>query len=311
MNVDTLELSLRYRILRVAYNGLAKLSVSAAASVGTHLFTRPRSVPVKYLEDLPAGVQHIGIYHNLGRLEGYRWGSSAQPGVLLVHGWESHTGRLLPLARALISAGYRVVAFDGPGHGLSPRHKTNVRDFGDAVERAIEQAEPIPSKAFRFVGALATLLKLADAKHLQPQKLVALAPMIDIDQHLNLFNGLLNTSPEVDRVLRSMIQSRVGRPLAQCSAIAAARSIPVSSLIIHDRWDKIIPFDSGLQLASAWEEAIFLATEKLLSPHVAEAIVAFLGERESSIVQLDAAPRALAVPRPLPGRLGFGMPSIN
>lgn len=95
-------------------------------------------------QHLPDGVRRHDVFHSLTRLTGWRWGESG-PVVLLVHGWESNTGRKLPLVEPLLGQGYRVFAFDAPGHGLSPDAGTNLIDVGCAVQSITEQHGPFDS----------------------------------------------------------------------------------------------------------------------------------------------------------------------
>jgi len=46
----------------------------------------------------------------------WSWGKG--PLVVLVHGWTGHAGRLTRYVPALVDAGFSVLAFDAPGHGI-------------------------------------------------------------------------------------------------------------------------------------------------------------------------------------------------
>lgn len=72
-----------------------------------------------YTGRLPAGAQRVSVNHRNLELTGWRWEENG-PSILVVHGWESHTGRMLPLIKPLVAQGCRVLALDAPGHGLSP-----------------------------------------------------------------------------------------------------------------------------------------------------------------------------------------------
>jgi len=61
--------------------------------------------------------------------------------VLLVHGWEDHSGAMLSLVEPLRERGYRVVALDAPGHGLSPDIETHLLDTGEAIAALMHQLE--------------------------------------------------------------------------------------------------------------------------------------------------------------------------
>ncbi|MCA9905938.1 MAG: alpha/beta hydrolase, partial [Anaerolineae bacterium] len=178
---------------------------------------------------------------------------------------------------------------------------TNVADYGDAVIEAIRQTGPHHVIVAHSFGALATLLALAEDPGLQPAKMVALAPMTHIDQHIHLFNHLMNTSPEVDRRFRQQIATCVGRSLERCSAERAVASLTLPALVIHDMDDQIIPFAAGKRLASGWRQATFIATETLghrrllTHPEVAEAIVTFIKQERIHLEMPSAQPSPLIV----------------
>ena len=73
--------------------------------------------------------------------------------VMLVHGWGGSVYTFAEMIPALASAGYRVIAFDLPGHGLSakPTDETryNTRAMSDAV---LAVADALGARRFAFVG---------------------------------------------------------------------------------------------------------------------------------------------------------------
>ena len=78
-------------------------------------------------------------------------GLSAKATVVIVHGFGEHSGRYLPLAKALVNAGYAVYAYDQRGHGKSggPRAYINawdeyVTDFEQAMTRVLESSGDLP-----------------------------------------------------------------------------------------------------------------------------------------------------------------------
>ncbi|MEZ4667286.1 MAG: alpha/beta hydrolase [Anaerolineae bacterium] len=105
--------------LRAALHLLNRVAPDTAANVATFLFLRPRRRLVNYIENLPEGATRIEIFHSLKKLTAYSWGAGEKT-ILLIHGWESHLGRMLPLVTPLVEAGFRVVALDASGHGQTP-----------------------------------------------------------------------------------------------------------------------------------------------------------------------------------------------
>jgi pimeloyl-ACP methyl ester carboxylesterase len=73
--------------------------------------------------------------------------------VLLVHGWGGSVYTFAEMIPALAAAGYRVIAFDLPGHGLSDKpvdeERYTSRMMADAV---LAVADAMAAKRFAFIG---------------------------------------------------------------------------------------------------------------------------------------------------------------
>src|SRR3954469_17074740 len=63
----------------------------------------------------------------------WRWGSLDAPAVLLAHGWGGHAAQMRAFVFPLLSAGYRVIAFDQPAHGVSEGKLTGLPDFAEVL----------------------------------------------------------------------------------------------------------------------------------------------------------------------------------
>ena len=56
----------------------------------------------------------------------YHWGEENAPLIFLSYGWGYNAGRWRHFVPDLLEAGYRVLAYDLPGHGLAPKGRRNV-----------------------------------------------------------------------------------------------------------------------------------------------------------------------------------------
>ena len=243
-------LSTAQRVMVASIKALWMASPKLASNISTRYFRRPRRRKVDYA--LPEGALPITVYHGLRRLVGYRWQGGPKT-VLLVHGWESHLGRMLQWVQPLLDAGFSVVAFDGPGHGQSPAQSTDMVDFGNAVQCAIEQHSVTHIVAHSF-GAAATSLVLAQAPDLlrQIQRVAFVAPMSNIGEHVDFFSDLIDLNSRQRQDLCGAIQARLPRKLADCNMIEAARHLHLPGLIIHDNTDPVIHMSSSMRTSAVW-----------------------------------------------------------
>ena len=92
----------------------------------------------------------MGIPYKNSRVTTYMWGETGKI-VVLVHGWESSSRIYESFVAPLLSAGYRVVAIDGPAHGFSSLRETNLFDFGDALHAVLQRLEKI-GEVYALVG---------------------------------------------------------------------------------------------------------------------------------------------------------------
>jgi pimeloyl-ACP methyl ester carboxylesterase len=257
------KLSPQLQVFVAAIRMLERVAPSLAARFMAEKFVTPRRKKnVNYTGALPAGGRRIVVFHNMSKLTGWAWGDDG-PAILLVHGWEGHTGRMIPLVEPLLNAGYRVFALDAPGHGLSPQAKTHLLDVGQAIRAMMEQHGPFHGVIAHSFGAAATAIMLEDEPGLMPEKLVLLSPMRDLQQHFDIFARIGRLSPTMRERVHELAAGRVGRHFEQVSTVEAVRKLKRPGLVIHDRDDTLIPYDTGLSVASNWHGAQFITTEKL------------------------------------------------
>ncbi len=260
---DVTRLSWQLKVFVAALKMIDRVSPELVARLMLTKFVTPRrKKDSDYETRLPAGARRIEVFHNLTKLTSWTWGDSG-PAVLLVHGWEGHTGRMVPLIQPLLDEGYRVFTLDAPGHGLSPSARTHLIDVGYAIQAMLEQHGPFFGVVGHSFGAAAATIMLAREPQLMPKKLVLLSPMRDLSQHVDIFSSLAQLSPAAKDRLTDLIASYVGVPFDQCSAVRAVRSLPRPGLVIHDRFDRLIPYDVGAAVAHNWRGARFITTERL------------------------------------------------
>ena len=67
----------------------------------------------------------------------------ARGGVLIAHGWTSEASFMAVFAEQLRRAGFRVVAFDQPGHGMSAQQHASLIDCSRALLQVAEALGPV------------------------------------------------------------------------------------------------------------------------------------------------------------------------
>ena len=127
-------------------------SPAAAAHLAYVLLTRPPRVAERsWQASLREHARQSTLPFGSGHLALYDWGSG--PTVLLVHGWGArgtHLGKLVP---PLVAAGYRVVAFDAPGHGQSSGRSATLPQFASTNSLSFPSKNLMSSKQEGFPSA--------------------------------------------------------------------------------------------------------------------------------------------------------------
>jgi pimeloyl-ACP methyl ester carboxylesterase len=272
--------------LRAVAAGAAALDAVApgfATEVMLRHFTRPRRKAGRdYRDQLPPGAQRLTLVHRHMQLTGWSWGF-AGPAVLLVHGWEDHSGSMLGFVAPLRAMGFRVCVLDTPGHGLSPQATTHLLDTSFALENMARNFGPFDSIVAHSYGAAAACLMLERTPALTPRRLALISPMRDIDQHLHIFADIALLSPARARRLRDRVERLIGCSPDEVCALRAVQGLQVSGLVIHDRHDPVIPHGAGETLAKQLRGARFISTSRLghrrvlKCPSVLEAVLSHHG----------------------------------
>jgi len=108
--------------------------------------------------------------HPHGPIALYSWGVG--PVIILVHGWSGRGLQLAAFAAPLVAAGFRVIAFDAPGHGRSPGNRTNIFNFQQVLSDIAIKFGPVHGIVAHSFGVLVSALAIK--KQLALNKLVCI-----------------------------------------------------------------------------------------------------------------------------------------
>jgi pimeloyl-ACP methyl ester carboxylesterase len=229
------------------------------------------------------------------------WKSRRAPAVLLAHGWGGHTAQMRAFVFKLLVAGYRVVGFDQPAHGVSEGGLTSLVDFADVLAAVAARHGPVEGIVAHSLGAAATGLALS--RGLAVKSVVLVSPPSDVAGYSRRFARWHWMPEPVRRSMQAAIEERYGvrweeLEIERVAARIAERSA-AGALVIHDRADTMVPVRHGERVARAWRGARLLLTDGLghgrilRDDAVTQAAVDFISGR-SAVASL-AAP---AVPQP-------------
>ena len=205
------------------------------------------------------GVQRRGV-----DVQTYEWGSGPRT-VVLAHGWNGRASQFAALARGLVAAGYRVVAFDAPAHGSSAGRRTYLVDWLDTFSALQERYGAFDAMVGHSFGGLATLVGVAGGT--DAARVVTIAAPADADLLLTQFQGMLRYSDAVSARMRERFASRYfpgqADPFAWLSSVRRPLPGGVPLLVIHDDGDRMVPYTEAGRIMSANPHARLLTTTAL------------------------------------------------
>lgn len=261
---------------------LQRLSPGLAAWAVEPLFLSPQRHERPATEQAAfRSAERTSLWYRGRQLPLYSWGEG--PIVLFAHGWEGRGTQVAPLLVPLTSAGFRVVAYDVPGHGEAGRGLVSVVDFGEV---ALAVARGLGTRLHAAVGHSVggTALTMALAREPFSERLVVLGSPLHPRGFLAGFSQLLALDDHTHAALVRRLEARYQLPFEQLHAGESAALVQAEVLVVHDREDRDVPFAHGEELARSFARATLLPTEGLghrrvlRDPGVIASIAGFLGQ---------------------------------
>jgi pimeloyl-ACP methyl ester carboxylesterase len=244
---------------------LQALSPRLAARVAFWLFLKPQRRELAQSDAAFMSTARLRqIKAGLDTVQVYEWGTGPRT-VLIAHGWGSRASRFAPMAAALAGRGWRVLAFDAPGHGLSPGSRSSLPQFMATLDAVAAQCGPVEAVIGHSLGALAMTCarSTAPAWFGSLRRLVLIAMPSGAPFLVDAFLRMFRIGPATAQRLQAHFSRRFGTEPASYFCQPATRLQPLPTLVVHDRQDDIVPFAHGEQLLPAFANARLLATEGL------------------------------------------------
>jgi len=265
--------------LRAFFRSVGRVAPGTAARVGEAIFCRPPHHDARPGEaEFLATGQAFRVPHDDRELAAWTWGERG-PLVLLMHGWGSRASRFRFFVPALVGAGFRVVALDGPGHGQTGGTRASLPEFADALTAVAKASGDVSGVVGHSLGGAASIFAMG--RGLRPAPMVAISAPAEPGAFFQRFARHLRLTSRVRERIRESLEARFALRWSELDipAIAARNRQPL--LVIHDVDDHDVPIDDGRAIASAARgelvETRGLGHRAIMrDPEVVRATVAFL-----------------------------------
>jgi len=247
----------------VRFSASAMLFPELAGAWAERMFLTPpraRDAAASALDLIDA--RNTYLEHKRRLISTWRWGSRDAPAVLLAHGWGGNAAQMRPFVFPLLQAGYRVIAYDQPAHGVSEGRLTGLPDFADVLAEVAAHHGDVQAVIAHSLGAAAAAISLANGKT-SFSKIVLVSPPSDLIGYSRRFARWHWIPEPVRKHMQKAIEERYGVRWDELEVPRIAPRMSAQALVIHDRDDRLMPWAHGATVARHWPGARLLSTDGL------------------------------------------------
>lgn len=222
-----------------------------AASIFLHPMRVTRRMPreLAYLE----GARRLTLPTSAGELAAWEWGEAGRPLVGLLHGWEGHGAQLGAFAAPLLTAGFRVLTFDAPGHGESPGDECSAPLLGRLVVEMQARTGVFFALVAHSMGCAAAAM--AAVNGVPARGLVFLAPPLSQLDRVERMCRRMEIDAETAGFFQATVERRTGMPYAEANMFPVAQQAPCPLLALHDPADDSTDYAATEQFVAQWRGA--------------------------------------------------------
>ncbi len=257
--------------LRVGFAVGERLAPGRAAKLAQYLWLRvPKAPPLaqRYRGVEPG--EPLDVYIGERKLAAYSWGSG--PVVLMMHGWGAWWQHFSVYVEPFVAAGYRVVAWDAPGHGDSPEgrlgpRQASIPDFADSIKAivaALDGEEPVAVLSHSG-GAMAAALSVLHG--VSATSMVMIAPSVDARNVLDYVQRRLGLGPVTLNTMVDNMERRFDISFERDFNVVRAAERHEGELppllLVHDPGDPDAPYSGSETLVRVWPKAELMTTNGL------------------------------------------------
>jgi len=258
--VKTLIKSFIPKLIGFRLMALYKVKPEKAVHKAFLLFCTPRKGFVKpHQKDFLKAHQSKQIRFKKIKIQTYRWSGQGQK-ILLIHGWDSHSYRWKELIQALQAQNFDITAFDAPAHGYSEGNILNVPIYHEVLKLMIKKFTP-EILVGHSVGAMTCIFHQYKNPNPNIKKMVLLGSPSEMQRVMKGFQKILGLSDNFMKATEAYFKNRYHYSFEDFSMSNFAKPIETKSLVIHDKFDKIVPYKEGILIDKSLKNSTLKLTE--------------------------------------------------
>lgn len=260
-------------------NVASLISSKYATRKAINLFASPRKG--RYSENQKNNVSSAyfeDIRHNNMAIATYRWAGKNKT-ILLAHGWESNASRWDYILQDLKDQDYNIIALDAPAHGRSGGKQFNAVLYAEFINSVAQKFQP-EVLIGHSVGGMASVFCMHNNPLPSIKKIVLLGAPAHFTGVFDRYKSMMGYNNKISTGLDSVVLENFGQPVDYFSAATFSESIEAKGLIIHDKKDKIIPFEDAQLFAKRYKNSKLISTtgfgHGLKDPSLTPQIIEFI-----------------------------------
>lgn len=269
--------------MRIKYQLLFMINIEYAYHALYMLFTTPKLQKVRHREKALLAKTNYKIALESITSTYYKESSNDGPYVLLLHGWEGNAGHMDAFVSPLIEKGYKVLIPNAPAHFTSSGEQCTLRTYQKLVAAYIEKfnVKIIISHSF---GSAAGLLAVEQLDKVQIHKMVLISSPDKMINVVSQFADLLKLSSIQKSGFINYVEEQLNLPFENAVLSKILSQLEIDTLIVHDKYDLIVPVDNAHKLAESYKGNRLIFTENqghyriLWNYDMIETVVCFLSD---------------------------------
>ena len=248
--------------IRRLLNAMARMSKRQAGALGYYLLSKPRRAADEPLSDefMQTAERHTVVMDGI-KLQCFHWPGRG-PSVLLLHGWESNSGRWFAFFEPLRQAGYSIYAFDAPAHGRSGGSRFTALMYAEALDAYLDHLGFAPDYWIgHSAGGMAAILYLTEMQpQYEPDQLISLAVPGELENFIDKFCDVIGVHDRVKRGIDDQFRRKLDVSYSDISFVNYVKKLRVPGLIVHDECDDLAPIDGAYQMHANWAGSSLITT---------------------------------------------------
>lgn len=249
--------------VRRALNGLSKVSPDRASKIAYGILAKPRRPSFgKAADDFLALANAQSITSAGKRIAVYHWPGKG-PSVLLLHGWESSTGRWAPYYETFKRHDFDIYAIDAPGQGASEGREFSAMVYAEAIGTYVKSLEQPPQYWLgHSAGGMAAIYYLSRLQGaVRPEKLLLMGVPGEMQNFVDKFCEIVGLNSVVHAGIEREFKQNHGFRFADLSFSEMAKDLEMPGLIIHDEGDDLAPLEGAKRIHQSWKNSQIMITQ--------------------------------------------------